>query len=153
MVCCKCNSSVNIVVKFWLANVEFFRCPCWPAHQYLQQQFGVSSCVRVIMHKDSFSRQYRGSLNWHSECLFIYWCQGEYEDHVYTRTDRNGSVPKHAHMGFTFTLELVDPYRYGTLSVLVWDRFPKCTCLDPIQLRFSVSEWYRSKLVRTADRI
>ena len=35
-------------------------------------------------------------------------------DPVYTGTDPNGSIPVWVEIGFPFTLELLDPYRYGS---------------------------------------
>ena len=64
---------------------------------------------------------------------------------VYTGTDPNGSVPVWVQIGLPFTLDLLDPYRYGSAirtslgslsKVYPFGSVPvevQCKRLDPIQ--------------------
>ena len=66
-------------------------------------------------------------------------------DPVYTGTDPNGSVPVWVQIGLPFTLDLLDPYRYGSVIRTSLGSFSKvhpfgsvpvevqCKRLDPIQ--------------------
>ena len=66
-------------------------------------------------------------------------------DPVYTGTDPNGSVPVWVQIGLPFTLDLLDPYRYGSAirtslgslsKVYPFGSVPvevQCKRVDPIQ--------------------
>ena len=49
--------------------------------------------------------------------LYFYYSQpysAFFLDPVYTGTDPNGSIPVFVHIGFPFTLDLLNRYRYGS---------------------------------------
>ena len=86
---------------------------------------------------------YKGHINTHrrkKQIESVLWL--EYTRHFIASP--NGSVPKLAQIGLPFTLDLWIRTLLGLLSGPIWDRFPRCTHLDPCSFRSSVRPVYTS---------